>query len=527
MADPSLPREVARRRTFAIISHPDAGKTTLTEQLLALAGVIQEAGAVKGRKAARHATSDWMNLERERGISVTSSVMQFRWRDRVVNLLDTPGHEDFSEDTYRTLTAVDAALMVLDGAKGVEERTLKLMEVCRLRDTPVLTFVNKLDREIREPLELIDEIESVLGMAASPINWPVGMGRRLKALYDLRSDLLLPYRSGAAAEAPAPVTGLAGPAAQALLGAAEHQALLAEVELLREAAATFDLAAFRRGELTPVFFGTALRGFGVRELLDAFVEWAPPPGPRRAGPRSVAPEEERFTGFVFKIQANMDPRHRDRVAFVRVCSGRYRPGLRLVQVRTGREFRVGDAVTFCARARGQVEEAVAGDIIGLINHGTIQIGDTFTEGEPLRFGGIPHFAPELFRRVRLADPLRAKQLHKGLKQLAEEGSTQVFFPLSGNDVILGAVGPLQFDVVAARLRDEYGVEARYEAVPVVTARWLAWDDPAHLEALKARAGEHLALDGSGHLTYLAPSRANLSLAEERHPRVRFEATREI
>jgi peptide chain release factor 3 len=524
----SLPETDHRnRRTFAIISHPDAGKTTLTEKLLLFGGAIQLAGSVKGRKAARHATSDWMKMEQERGISVTSSVMQFPYRDRMVNLLDTPGHEDFSEDTYRTLTAVDSALMVIDCAKGVEERTIKLMEVCRLRDTPIMTFVNKLDREGREPLDLLDEIESVLGIACAPITWPLGMGRRLKGVYHLLEDRIYLYRSGDRGRVGEfeTVDGLDSDAAADVLGA-DAGAYREEIELVRGASNAWDPGAYLAAKLTPVFFGSAIANFGVRELLDAFVEHAPSPLPRATAERTVEPGEKAFTGFVFKIQANMDPAHRDRIAFVRICSGRYGRGMKLRHVRIGRDVRIPDALTFLAADRQHAEDACAGDIIGLHNHGTINIGDTFTEGESLTFTGIPSFAPELFRRAVLADPLRAKALNKGLDQLCEEGATQVFRPLAGNAVILGAVGPLQFDVVAHRLRDEYGVECRFEPVQVATARWIQAADARKLEEFQRRAGEHLATDHSGALVYIAPTRVNLDLTRERWPEIEFRATRE-
>jgi peptide chain release factor 3 len=518
--------EVERRRTFAIISHPDAGKTTLTEKLLLFGGAIQLAGAVKGRKAARHATSDWMALEQQRGISVTSSVMQFPYAGNIVNLLDTPGHEDFSEDTYRTLTAVDSALMVIDCAKGVEARTIKLMEICRLRDTPIMTFVNKLDREGREPVELLDEIESVLGIQAAPITWPIGMGRSLAGVYHLvddRIDVYEPAGRGRAGRNRG-IDGL-GSAAAELLGDRARR-FRDEIELVRGASHAFDESAYLAGRQTPVFFGSALNNFGVRVLLEAFVEHAPAPLPRATAARDVAPHEPAFSGFVFKIQANMDPAHRDRIAFLRVCSGRYAPGMRMYQVRTGRELRVRDALTFLAADRQHADEAYAGDIIGLHNHGTINIGDSFTEGEALEFSGIPSFAPELFRRAVLGDPLRLKALQKGLDQLCEEGATQLFRPLRNNDLILGAIGPLQFEVVAHRLQYEYGVQCRFEPVNVATARWLTTSDPAQLEQLERKAHEHLALDHGGALVYLAPSHINLGLAVERFPGVRFDATRE-
>ena len=521
-----LQRDINARRTFAIISHPDAGKTTMTEKLLLLGQAIQVAGSVKGKKGP-HATSDWMALEQERGISVTSSVMQFPYRDRWVNLLDTPGHEDFSEDTYRTLTAVDSALMVIDGAKGVEDRTIKLMNVCRLRDTPIMTFVNKLDRDIRDPIELVDEVEEVLGIAGAPINWPIGMGRDFRGVYNLYTDTIHRYHAGQGAVLADDdaIPGLATDEARALLGD-EYDQFVEEIELVRGASHEFSLDAFLKGQMTPVFFGTALGNFGVREMLNDFVEWAPAPQPRDASDRTIEASQPDFTGFVFKIQANMDPKHRDRIAFMRICSGRYDKGMKMRHVRIDKDVRIADAVTFTAGDRTLVESAVAGDIIGLHNHGTIQIGDTFTTGEAIRFTGIPHFAPELFRRIRLTDPMKTKALQKGLQQLSEEGSTQVFSPLNSSDLIVGAVGQLQFDVVAYRLADEYKVEAIYEPVNIYTARWIEAEDERKLEEFRKKAAEHLSEDGGGHLTYLAPTRVNLSLMEERWPDIRFRETRE-
>ena len=515
------------RRTFAIISHPDAGKTTITEKLLLLGNLIQVAGTVKGRKSDRHATSDWMTMEKERGISVTSSVMQFPYRDCTVNLLDTPGHEDFSEDTYRTLTAVDSSLMVIDGAKGVEQRTIKLMEVCRLRDTPILSFINKMDRDIRDPIDLLDEIEDVLQIKAAPINWPIGMGRGFRGVYNLYTDTIHVYVQGKGHQLmdDIQIKGLGSAEAREALGDFADD-VIEELDLVKGATHQFEMDEFLTGKLTPVFFGTALGNFGVRELLDDFVRWAPPPQPRQTKQREVAASDNKFSGFVFKIQANMDPKHRDRIAFMRICSGTYTKGMKMKHVRTGKDMRVSDAFSFKAGERISVEQAVAGDIIGLHNHGSIQIGDTFTEGEELKFSGIPHFAPELFKRIRLKDPLKAKQLQNGIRQLSEEGSTQVFFPLKNNDIIVGAVGQLQFDVVAFRLKEEYGVEAIYEPVNVYTARWAEAEDRKKIEALRNKAEDNLAIDGGGHLTYLAPTRVNLSLAEERFPDIDFRATRE-
>ena len=524
----SADTEISKRRTFAIISHPDAGKTTLTEKLLLFGGAIQLAGTVKGRKAARHATSDWMELEKQRGISVTSSVMQFAYKDAVVNLLDTPGHEDFSEDTYRTLTAVDSALMVIDVAKGVEARTIKLMDVCRMRDTPILTFVNKLDREGRDPIEIMDEIEAVLKMPCAPVTWPIGMGKRLAGVFDLRTNTthLFSATHGGKALQGELIEGLDNPLLDELLGD-QAEELRDEIDLVRGASHELDLDAYLRGEQTPVFFGSAINNFGVRELLDAFVDYAPGPRARNTATRLVEPQESRFTGFVFKIQANMDPAHRDRVAFLRVCSGSYRKGMKMKHVRIGKTVQISNAITFQADERRQVEEAWPGDIIGLHNHGSIQIGDTFSEGEALKYEGIPYFAPELFRRVVLKDPLKMKALQKGVLQLCEEGATQVFRPLKNNDLILGAVGVLQFDVAAHRLKGEYGVEAVVEPISVATARWVQCDDDKLLARFRDKAHEHLALDGDDQLVYLAPTRVNLNLAEERWPEIRFSATREL
>jgi peptide chain release factor 3 len=525
MAD--LTAEIDRRRTFAIISHPDAGKTTLTEKLLLFGGAIQMAGTVKGRKAARHATSDWMRLEQQRGISVTSSVMQFPYREVIVNLLDTPGHEDFSEDTYRTLTAVDSALMVIDCAKGVEERTIKLMEVCRLRDTPIMTFINKLDRDGRPPIELLDEIETVLRIRTAPLTWPIGMGRELRGIYHLGEDRIYVYSAGERGRVGEnrTIDGLASAPAQAFLGE-QARAFGEEIELVRGATASFAEAEYLAGRQTPVFFGSAINNFGVEELLAAFAAHAPRPLPRAARERSVEPHERALAGFVFKIQANMDPAHRDRIAFLRLCAGRYVRGMRLFHVRLDKEVRVADALTFMAAERAQAEEAYAGDIIGLHNHGTINIGDTFTQGEHLSFTGVPNFAPEIFRRAVLKDPLKMKALQKGLSQLCEEGATQLFRPLRNNDMLLGAVGQLQFEVVAFRLQDEYGVQCVFDPVTVYTARWVDSADARKLEEFRARAYDHLAMDHSGALVYLAPSRVNLELTLERWPDIRFRETRE-
>lgn len=520
--------ELQRRRTFAIISHPDAGKTTLTEKLLLFGGAIQLAGSVKGRKAARHATSDWMEMEKQRGISVTTSVMQFEHNDCVINLLDTPGHEDFSEDTYRTLTAVDSALMVIDVAKGVEARTIKLMDVCRLRDTPILTFINKLDREGRDPIELLDEVESVLKIACAPMTWPIGMGKRFKGVYHLYRDavqLFSANHGGRIAEGDL-IEGLYNARLDELLGDQADE-LREEIELVKGASHAFDHEQYLAGRQTPVFFGSAINNFGIQELLDAFAQYAPAPKPREAEQRLVRPDEPKFSGFVFKVQANMDPAHRDRIAFLRICSGKFDRGMKIHHVRIGKNIQVGNAITFQADRRKNVTVAYPGDIIGLHNHGTIQVGDTFSQGEKLKFAGIPYFAPELFRRVVLKDPLRAKALHKGLVQLTEEGATQLFKPLKNNDLILGAVGVLQFDVTAFRLRAEYNVECVYDNVAITTARWVSSDNPEKLAEFRDKAFANLAEDGGGYLVYLANSRVNLQLTEERWPEIRFSATREL
>ncbi len=515
--------EISRRRTFAIISHPDAGKTTVTEQILLFGGAIQTAGTVKARKSTKHATSDWMEMEKERGISITSSVMQFEYNGNIVNLLDTPGHADFSEDTYRTLTAVDSALMVIDVSKGVEERTLKLMEVCRLRNTPIITFINKLDREGKDPVTLLDEIESELGIRCAPVTWPVGMGSRIKGIYHLNNDYIRIYNKTNASEHGRIISGLESKEAEALFSG-NYEEYKEEVELVRGACEEFDLEEFLQGKQTPVFFGSALNNFGIAEFLDCLTQSSPAPQARMAIQREVKSNESQFSGFVFKIQANMDPAHRDRIAFVRVCSGQYQKGMKMHHVRLNRDITVSNALTFMAGEREQADDAWAGDIIGLHNHGTIQIGDTFTQGEALSFTGIPFFAPELFRRVHLKDPLKAKALLKGLIQLGEEGATQVFRPLDNNDLIVGAIGVLQFDVVAARLKQEYGVECVYDNVAVATARWVACDDEKILQKFRNKASTNLAMDGGDRLTYIAPSLVNLNLAIERWPEIEFKAT---
>jgi len=519
--------EISKRRTFAIISHPDAGKTTVTEKLLLYGGAIKTAGSVKARKAASHATSDWMEMEKERGISVTSSVMQFPYGNNVINLLDTPGHEDFSEDTYRTLTAVDSALMVIDVAKGVEQRTIKLMEVCRLRDTPILTFINKLDREGREPIDLLDEVESILNIECSPITWPIGMGKEFKGVVHLLENKVYLFESGknAIIGDNLIIEGIDNPELDKALGIELSVSIREEIELIQGTTNPFQLESFLEGKQTPVFFGSAINNFGIKNLLNGFIDYAPTPQDRESDNRKVSPDENKLTGFVFKIQANMDPKHHDRLAFMRIVSGEYKKGMKVLQVSTGKQIKIANAVTFMSRERSSTETAHAGDVIGIHNHGGIGIGDTFTQGEKLNFQGIPNFAPELFRRAQLKDPLKAKALQKGLDQLSEEGATQVFRPILNNSQILGAIGILQFDVVTHRLKYEYGVDCQFELVNVATARWVNGSDK-DLEQLKIKAGNNIAIDSAGLLSYLAPSMVNLQLTIERHPNLTFNATRE-
>ena len=522
-----LLRDVAARRTFAIISHPDAGKTTLTEKLLLYGGAIQLAGTVKARKSARHATSDWMEVEKQRGISVTSSVMQFDYTDHTINLLDTPGHQDFSEDTYRVLTAVDAAVMVIDAAKGVEEQTIKLLEVCRLRDTPIITFVNKMDREVREPVALLEEIEAVLSIDCAPVTWPIGMGKAFRGVFDLIHDRLIRFTPGEErrSDQQERIEGLGNPRLDALFPD-EMPAVRRDVELIRSASHPFDLELFLAGRQTPVFFGSGINNFGVQEVLQALVEWAPPPQPRDGGARLVHPAEAPFSGFVFKIQANMDPKHRDRIAFFRVCSGRYKPAMKVRHLRSGREMKLGNVLTFMANERVASEDAVAGDIIGIHNHGQLQIGDTLTEGEALAYRGIPYFAPELFRVARPRDPFRSKQLQKGLQELGEEGAIQVFESVQGHALLLGAVGQLQFEVVADRLAREYKVDAIYDPAPVSTARWLTFPDDATRRMFEREQAASIATDVDGNPVFLATNKYNLQVTVERWPKVGFHATRE-
>lgn len=524
MASTSFKKEVDRRRTFGIISHPDAGKTTITEQLLLLGGAIRMAGDVRARKTARYAASDWMAIEKERGISVTSSVMKFTYRDHELNLLDTPGHHDFSEDTYRVLTAVDSALMVIDSAKGVEEQTQKLMDVCRMRATPILTFINKLDRDGREGLELLSDIEDNLRIDAVPVTWPIGSGSNFRGVYDLLRGELHLYRSGNENKVVA-MPDLDSPELDRLVGSLADD-LRFDVQLLQEAGNTYDVDAYLEGKQTPVLFGIALNGFGVEMLLDLFVDIAPTPRPRETTSRVVSPYEDSFSGVVFKVQANMDPNHRDRMAFLRICSGRFERGMKVQHHRRNQEVRIANATMFVAQEREGVEHAYPGDIIGIPNHGTIRIGDTFTEKEPLQFTGIPSFAPEHFRKARLDHALRAKHLEKGLVHLVEEGAIQLFRPVFGSDYVLGAVGPLQFDVVTTRLQVEYNVDVRLESLPYQTARWIDSEDKDELKRFVARYDRNVVRDIDDSYVYLAESEWWISRMMQDWPKLTFAATRE-
>ncbi len=517
-AETPLAREIGRRRTFAIIAHPDAGKTTLTEKLLLLGGAIQLAGDVRAKGDRRRTRSDWMNIERQRGISVVTSVMTFEYADHVVNLLDTPGHEDFSEDTYRTLTAVDSAVMVLDAAKGIESRTRKLFEICRLRDIPIITFINKMDRESLEPLELLDAIERDLALDTTPIVWPVGMGRDFKGTFDLATGRLRRLGSDDSE------LMLSGPDDARLAEIVDADLLSKwreEIELVRTAARPFDLASFREGHLTPVFFGSALRNFGVRDLLDALVAYAPPPRAQQADRRLVEATEPGMTGVVFKIQANMDPNHRDRIAFLRLCSGKLTKGMKARLVRTGKPIALNAPQFFFAQDRSIATEAVAGDVVGIPNHGTLRIGDTLTEGEELSFTGVPNFAPEILRRVRVADAMKGKQLRTALAQMAEEGVVQIFSPLDGTGLIVGVVGALQLDVLIARMAAEYGLETALDPAGVEVARWVQADKPADLDAFLAKYRGSIAEDVDGDPVYLARSQFDLEWTRERNAEIRF------
>ncbi|MCW8084789.1 peptide chain release factor 3 [Sabulicella glaciei] len=515
--------EAARRRTFAIIAHPDAGKTTLTEKLLLKGGAIQLAGQVRAKGEGRRTRSDWMKIEQERGISVATSVMTFERDGLVFNLLDTPGHEDFSEDTYRTLSAVDAAVMVLDAAKGIESQTRKLFEVCRLRDIPIVTFINKMDREGRDPLDLLDEIEKTLALDVTPAAWPIGAGRDFRGVMDLREPSLRLLREGG--DLHIPIAGLDDPALDREIP--QHAATLREqVELVQGGFPEFDAEAFLHGTLTPVFFGSALRDFGVGHLLDGLAAMAPPPGRRTADARTVEPSEPKLTGFVFKVQANMDPQHRDRVAFLRICSGRLEKGMRLAQVRTGKQVPVNAPLFFFAKDRQVAEEAWPGDVVGIANHGTLRIGDTLTEGEPINFRGVPSFAPEHLRRPRLEDPMLAKKLKKALEELADEGVVQLFRPLDGSPPIVGVVGLLQVDVLGSRVKAEYGVPVGFENVQWDMLRWVTGEDRAAIERFTRIHRADCAEDHDGELVALFTSDWRRRRAEEEWPMLRFHAVRE-
>jgi peptide chain release factor 3 len=522
LASPPSPlaREVGRRRTFAIISHPDAGKTTLTEKLLMFGGAIQLAGQVKAKGERRRTRSDWMGIERERGISVVTSVMTFEYRDCVFNLLDTPGHEDFSEDTYRTLTAVDSAVMVIDAAKGIEARTRKLFEVCRLRDIPIVTFINKMDRESRDPFEILDEIEKTLALDATPLTWPIGRGRDFAGTYELKTGRIRL------------VDGLgevAGEGLEALAGLVSPHRLAEvteELELARGALKPFDLASFREGHLTPVFFGSALRNFGVRDLLDGLADLAPGPQGLSSDKRAVSPAEEKMTAFVFKVQANMDPNHRDRIAFVRLCSGKLTRGMKVRQTRTAKMIGLHSPQFFFAQDRALAEEAYAGDVVGIPNHGLLRIGDTLTEGEDITFVGVPSFAPEILRRVRLEDAMKAKKLKQALQEMAEEGVVQVFRPLDGSPALVGVVGPLQLDVLADRMKAEYGLEVGFEQSQYSLARWVSGSKTDLEEFLNANRSS-VAEDLDGDPVLLTGSAFQMSRAQERWSKVAFTDIKDV
>ena len=509
---------ISRRRTFAIISHPDAGKTTLTEKLLLFGGAIQLAGQVRAKRNATQTRSDWMSIERERGISVVTSVMTFEYADCVFNLLDTPGHEDFSEDTYRTLSAVDAAVMVIDAAKGIEARTRKLFEVCRLRDIPIVTFINKLDRESRDPFELLDEIEKTLALDTAPVTWPISRGKTFAGTYCFATKSVRKLDKD---DELMTVSGLDDPALTALLPPFEAEAWREEAELAQEGAKPFDLAAFREGHLTPVYFGSALRNFGVRDLIDAMAAYAPSPRAQQADKRPVEADEPKMTGFVFKIQANMDPNHRDRIAFMRICSGRLTRGMKAKLVRTGKPISITAPQFFFARDRSIADEAFAGDVVGLPNHGILRIGDTLTEGEDLVFRGVPSFAPEILRRITLGDAMKAKKLREALKQLAEEGVVQLFIPQDGSGAIVGMVGALQLDVLQTRLNAEYGLPVAYEMSRFTLCRWISADDKTALRNFVDAHGSSIALDIDGDPVFMAPSAYSLRYDSERHPQIVF------
>lgn len=523
----SLEDTIANRRTFAIISHPDAGKTTLTEKLLLFGGAIELAGAVKAKGDRRRARSDWMKVEQERGISVASSVMTFENSGKTFNLLDTPGHEDFSEDTYRVLTAVDSAIMVLDCAKGIEAQTYKLFEVCRLRDLPTITFINKMDRDGQDPFDLLDEIEQKLALDVTPASWPIGMGRDFKGCYDLLHDKLVLFdrSKGETVKESIECSGLDDPKIDELLPADQAAKLREDVEMVRGLCKPFDQKAFLEGHLTPVYFGSAVNNFGVRELLGGIAEFAPPPRSQSTESREIKPDEKKVTAFVFKIQANMDPKHRDRMAFARICSGRFKKGMKLKHVRSGKTQVIHSPQLFLAQDRASAEEAFAGDIIGLPNYGGLRIGDALTEGEDLVFTGIPNFAPELMQKARPEDPLKAKHLGKALEQLAEEGAARVFKPIMDADWVVGVVGALQFDVLIDRIRTEYEIPVKFEATALHTARWLYCDDAAKLKSFVDSNRSAIANDHDGDPVFLARNDWHLTDAMEKNPDIKFQATK--
>ena len=516
------------RRTFAIISHPDAGKTTLTEKLLYFGGAIHLAGEVKARGQTRRARSDWMAIEQQRGISVTSSVMTFETDGITYNLLDTPGHEDFSEDTYRTLTAVDSAVMVIDAARGIEAQTRKLFEVCRLRSVPIITFVNKVDREGRPPFELLDEIADVLQLDVCPMSWPVGMGGQFEGVYDLYANTLSRPEGDSRnfLGKPEAYAGLDDPALAAGLSAEGGALLREEAELAQAGYAAFDAEAYRAGDLTPVYFGSALKDFGVGALIGALGDYAPSPRPQPAEPAPVSPDEGEVTGFVFKVQANMDPQHRDRIAFMRLCSGTFKRGMKLTPTGHGKPIAVHSPILFFAQNREVADEAFPGDIIGIPNHGTLRVGDTLSERAAIRFTGLPNFAPEILRRVALKDPTKTKQLRKALDDMAEEGVTQVFYPEIGSNWIIGVVGQLQLEVLLSRLDAEYKVAAALEPAPFDTARWVSADEPADLKAFTDLNRSAMAKDRDGNPVFLAKTAWEVGYVADRYPKVRFAATRE-
>ena len=524
----ALTSAIKQRRTFAIIAHPDAGKTTLTEKLLLFGGAIQMAGAVKARGEQRRARSDWMKVERERGISVTASVMSFDYAERSFNLVDTPGHEDFSEDTYRTLTAVDSAVMVIDAAKGIESQTRKLFEVCRLRDVPIITFINKMDREARDPFDLMSEIEQTLALDVTPASWPIGSGHDFKGCYDLIRDrlILMNRRDGDRVSDGIACNGLDDPKLPELLGEDFAAKLREEVEMVRGLCKPFDLQAYLEGHMTPVYFGSAINNFGVRELLLGLAEYAPSPRPQKAGARTVEPDEEKVTGFVFKVQANMDPNHRDRIAFVRICSGHFKRGMKLFHGRSSKMMAVNNAVLFLARERELAEDAYAGDIMGIPNHGTLRIGDTLTEGETLNFIGVPSFAPELLQRVYIDDPMKVKHVRRALDHFSEEGASQVFKPLNGAEWIVGVVGQLQFEILAARMEAEYGLPAHFETAGMEAARWIEAPTPDALKDFVDTNRNNMAEDHDGAMVYLARNAWQLNRAIEENPNIKFLKSRE-